>query len=207
MHEEALGDAVADRRAWIEGGVGVLKDDLHSPSQPLECSRAGRVHVLVSTIVVEVGVDVPNATVLMVEGAERYGLATLHQLRGRIGRGGHAATAVFFFNRPAESASPAQVENWKSRMKAIKRLKDGFKIAEMDFDLRGTGELFGTDQHGRAELKVANLKHDGELLKQAREDVRAVLKADPALERPEHALLRERLRRVFGDRLELVEIG
>jgi len=146
----------------------------------------GRAHVLVATSVIEVGIDVPNATVMLVENAERYGISQLHQLRGRVGRGEHASVCVLF--GPRESA----------RLRALAEHHDGFRLAEIDLALRGEGEIIGTRQHGLAEFRVARLPEDADLLDRARTHARAVLEADPALAAPEHALLAEALRAAHG---------
>ena len=151
------------------------------------------------------GIDVPNATVMMIEQADRFGLAQLHQMRGRIGRGStsgkkdEARCLLFFSPRPTAEA--------KARLKAVAGTHDGFKIAEEDFRIRGPGEFFGTRQHGLPELKVADLEADRETLLEARADAFALVEADPALERPGHGALAERVRRVFAERLGLAGVG
>jgi ATP-dependent DNA helicase RecG len=146
----------------------------------------GRADVLVATSVIEVGIDVPNATVMLVENAERYGISQLHQLRGRVGRGEHASVCVLF--GPRDSA----------RLRALAEHHDGFRLAEIDLELRGEGEIIGTRQHGLAEFRVARLPEDADLLDRARDYARAVLEADPELAAPEHALLAEALRAAYG---------
>jgi ATP-dependent DNA helicase RecG len=146
----------------------------------------GRADVLVATSVIEVGIDVPNATVMLVENAERYGISQLHQLRGRVGRGEHASVCVLF--GPRDSA----------RLRALAEHHDGFRLAEIDLELRGEGEIIGTRQHGLAEFRVARLPEDADLLDRARDYARAVLAADPELAAPEHALLAEALRAAYG---------
>jgi ATP-dependent DNA helicase RecG len=146
----------------------------------------GRADVLVATSVIEVGIDVPNATVMLVENAERYGISQLHQLRGRVGRGEHASVCVLF--GPRDSA----------RLRALAEHHDGFRLAEIDLELRGEGEIIGTRQHGLAEFRVARLPEDADLLDRASDYARTVLEADPELAAPEHALLAEALRAVYG---------
>jgi ATP-dependent DNA helicase RecG len=138
--------------------------------------------VLVATSVIEVGIDVPNATVMIIEAAERYGISQLHQLRGRIGRGEHASVCILF----GDGNLP--------RLRALKEHRDGFKLAEVDLEIRGYGDLLGTRQHGQALMKVADLPADQELLERARERAEELLDRDPELESPEHALLRPRVR-------------
>jgi len=135
--------------------------------------RAGEIQVLLSTTVIEVGVDVPNATVMLIENAERFGLAQLHQLRGRIGRGKHLSYCVLV----AESKSK---ESWL-RLKIMEETTDGFRIAEEDFKIRGPGNIFGTEQSGLPPLRFASLEHDYELLTRARNDASRFIKEDPAL--------------------------
>jgi ATP-dependent DNA helicase RecG len=147
----------------------------------MEAFAAGAADVLVATTVIEVGIDVPNATVIVVEDAERYGISQLHQLRGRVGRGEHASLCLLF--GPKESA----------RLKALAEHTDGFRLAEIDLELRGEGELTGTRQSGLARFHFARLPDDAELLERAHARAQALLAADPGLERPEHALLADAL--------------
>jgi ATP-dependent DNA helicase RecG len=138
----------------------------------------GSADVLVATSVIEVGIDVPNATVMVIEAAERYGISQLHQLRGRIGRGEHASVCILF----GDPLLP--------RLRALKEHRDGFKLAEVDLEIRGYGDLLGTRQHGQALMRVAQLPEDQELLECARTRAEELLDRDPALEYAEHALLR-----------------
>jgi ATP-dependent DNA helicase RecG len=147
---------------------------------------AGEADVLVATTVIEVGIDVPNATVMLVEDAERYGISQLHQLRGRIGRGGHASVCILF--GPKESA----------RLKALAEHADGFRLAEIDLELRREGELVGTRQSGYGEFAVARLPEDEPLLDRAREVAADLVADDPDLVAPEHALLAGWLRERFA---------
>jgi ATP-dependent DNA helicase RecG len=142
--------------------------------------------VLVATSVIEVGIDVPNATVMLVEDADRYGISQLHQLRGRIGRGEHESICVLFGSK--ESA----------RLRALASHTDGFELAEIDLELRGEGELVGTRQHGEAQFRVAELPRDAALLERARVYAEEVVAADPELAAPEHALLAHGLVAAFG---------
>jgi len=167
----------------------------------MEKFRDGRIDALVATTVIEVGVDVPNATLMVVEHAERFGLAQLHQLRGRIGRGetGRRSLCVFI-------AEPTTDES-RERMKAIGATSDGFKIAERDFEIRGMGELFGTRQHGLPPLRIADLQRDMDLLKLARRDAAKLIEDDPTLKHPEHARFRKVPMHQYGDALGLVDVG
>jgi ATP-dependent DNA helicase RecG len=152
-----------------------------STRQKQEAMRAfagGDADVLVATSVVEVGIDVPNATVMIIEAAERYGISQLHQLRGRIGRGEHASVCILF----GDAVLP--------RLRALAEHRDGFKLAEVDLRIRGYGDLLGTRQHGQALTRVASFPQDQELLERARERAEDLLDRDPELESPEHAFLR-----------------
>ena len=151
---------------------------------------AGEADVLVATSVIEVGIDVPNATVMLIEAAERYGISQLHQLRGRIGRGEHESVCILF----GDPTLP--------RLEAIAKEHDGFKLAETDLKIRGAGEVLGTRQHGMPEFKVARLPEDVGLLERARERAGEVLAADPRLEEPENALLREATVARFGSDMD-----
>jgi len=158
--------------------------------------RRGDVDVLVATTVVEVGLDVPNATAMVVEHADRYGLSQLHQLRGRVGRGEHAAYFV--------AIAPTKItDEAKARLKTLARTSDGFEIAEADLGIRGPGELLGTRQHGLPDFALQALVRDRDLLELARELAAATLDEDERLARAEHATLRERIRADFGRRLQL----
>ncbi|MFH1227122.1 MAG: ATP-dependent DNA helicase RecG, partial [Planctomycetota bacterium] len=143
--------------------------------------RAGKIQILVSTIVIEVGIDVPNASIMAIEHAERYGLAQLHQLRGRIGRGEHKSYCLLFGDFTTEDA--------ESRLKIMEATNDGFRIAEEDLRIRGPGEFFGTKQSGIPEFRVADLSRDFEVLKQTRQDAQALLATDPFLQSPHNQRL------------------
>jgi ATP-dependent DNA helicase RecG len=152
---------------------------------------AGGADVLVATTVIEVGIDVPNATVMLVEDADRYGISQLHQLRGRIGRGEHGSLCLLF--GPKES----------QRLRALERHRDGFDLAEIDLELRGEGEMLGTRQSGLQVFRFARLPSDAELLERARMRAREILDGDPELAAPEHALLQDALSAAYGpDALE-----
>jgi ATP-dependent DNA helicase RecG len=151
---------------------------------------AGEIDVLVATSVIEVGIDVPNASVMVIEEAERYGLSQLHQLRGRVGRGAHESYCLLFSGVRSELAS--------QRLDALANERDGFRLAEVDLTLRGEGDVLGTRQHGLPEFRVARLPEDAELLERARAEAIALLGSDPELGDPEHAVLRVLLERRFG---------
>jgi ATP-dependent DNA helicase RecG len=158
--------------------------------------HAGRAKVLVASVVVEVGVDVPAANVMVVMHAERFGLAQLHQLRGRIGRSTQDAVCILV----ASPGNPVA----RRRLEVLEQTTDGFRIAEEDLRLRGPGEFFGTRQHGLPELKVANLVDDFELLRMARRDATAIVEEDPGLNAPHHQQLRREVIRAYAGRLELL---
>jgi ATP-dependent DNA helicase RecG len=161
--------------------------------------RRGKIDVLVSTVVIEVGIDVPNATVMIIEEADRFGLAQLHQLRGRIGRGSSKSFCLLFAETKNETA--------KNRLQVMTRSNDGFEIAECDLRLRGPGELFSTRQHGLPDLKIANIIDDYELLVLARKHAFELVQTDPMLTQPEHSSIRSALFEKFADTLGLVDIA
>ena len=161
--------------------------------------RSGEIQVLVCTSVVEVGVDVPNATLMTIESAERFGLAQLHQLRGRISRGKYPGFCAVF-------ADP-QTEESQKRLKAFAGSTDGFELAEIDFRLRGPGDLFGTQQHGLPPFRIADLLRDQELLTEARRDAMQIITADPGLKDPRWAKLRRQMLGRYGKVLELGDVG
>ena len=156
---------------------------------------AGELDVLVSTTVIEVGVDVPNASLMVIENAERFGLSQLHQLRGRVGRGKHQSYCVLVTSSRSETA--------RERLRALCATNDGFQIAEEDLRLRGPGDFFGRRQHGLPQLKVADFAADVELLKEAREAAEELVAADPELKKPSHRLLKRRVRELFEENEEL----
>jgi ATP-dependent DNA helicase RecG len=154
--------------------------------QAMAAFAAGTADVLVATSVIEVGIDVPNATVMLIEDADRYGISQLHQLRGRIGRGEHPSLCLLF--GPKESV----------RLRALAAHGDGFELAEIDLELRGEGELIGTRQHGQAAFRVAELPRDAELLERAAARAREITDTDLELEQPENALLADALIAAYG---------
>ena len=158
--------------------------------EAMRAFAAGEADVLVATSVIEVGIDVPNATVMLIEAADRYGLSQLHQLRGRVGRGEHQSVCILFGDPKL------------SRLQAIASERDGFRLAEVDLELRGAGEVLGTRQSGLPEFRVARLPEDQELLERARARADELIAADPALAEPEHALLREATIARFGSDLD-----
>ena len=152
---------------------------------------AGEIDILVSTTVIEVGVDVPNAALMIVENAERFGLSQLHQLRGRVGRGQHKSWCIL--------VSDADSEDVKARLSIMTKTNDGFKISEEDLRLRGPGDFFGSRQHGLPEMHIADLGADANTLQRAQQEATQLLQEDPALEKEENALLRERVEQLFRE--------
>ena len=165
----------------------------------MQAFSRNEVQLLVSTTVIEVGIDIPNATVMMIENAERFGLAQLHQLRGRIGRGEHRGVCVLVHrNMNADSLD---------RLNIMVETIDGFKIAEEDLRLRGAGDIFGTRQSGLPALKIANILYDGDILKQSRKAAFALIKADPHLRKGPHDSLRNLVQDRFTELSDLAGIG
>jgi len=192
---------VLSKKIFPEFKVALLHGQMKAEDKAdvMEQFRAGQIDVLVSTIVIEVGVDVPNATMMIIEGANRFGLAQLHQLRGRIGRGQSNSYCFLFAETEDETAI--------SRLEIMTRSNNGFEIAEHDLKLRGPGEIFSTRQHGLPDLKLANIVEDFDLLNLARKDAFQTIKNDPLLETPENGNLRNELINKFGDKLGLVDIA
>jgi ATP-dependent DNA helicase RecG len=176
--------------------LGLLHGQLPSKEKEavMDAFRAGRLDVLVATTVIEVGVDVPNATVMVVEDADRFGLSQLHQLRGRVGRGGGASWCFLF----ADPTTPDGAE----RMAAMAASTDGFLLAEKDLEIRGAGEVFGERQSGFTDLKLGRIPRDEPIVLEAREAAEAILDADPALAR--HAQLREEVEDLLGDAVDFL---
>ncbi|OFW55756.1 MAG: ATP-dependent DNA helicase RecG [Candidatus Solincola sediminis] len=184
------------KKVFPEFTIGLLHGQMakSEKDEVMEGFRECTVQLLVSTTVIEVGIDIPNATVMMVENADRFGLSQLHQLRGRVGRGEYKSHAIFIFDGESEES--------KSRMRAISRIEDGFELAEADLQIRGEGSLFGTRQSGMPDLRVARLIKDFNLLLKARADAFEIVEKDPGLEDPRHCLLRFEVGRRFGESLD-----
>jgi len=161
---------------------------------------AGEVDVLVATTVIEVGIDVPNASVMVVEHAERFGLSQLHQLRGRVGRGEHASVCLLI------AATSGTDVAWE-RLQAMVHSQDGFELAEVDLRLRGPGELAGTRQTGLPTLSVADLRRDTDILMAARQEAQRLLADDPLLDAGEHAALAAAVEGRWSGRIGLAQIG
>lgn len=181
--------------------------------QVMASYKKGEIQVLVSTTVVEVGVDVPNATVMMIEHAERFGLAQLHQLRGRVGRSAHQSYCLLMASsgvlsrsaKPKVAGEPPSAA--RERLEALVRSTDGFVIAEEDLRIRGPGEFFGFRQWGMPEFRVANLMRDADILQQARQEAFALLKQDPQLKAPIHRALRATMLRRWESKLDLGSVS
>ncbi|HMO86081.1 MAG TPA: helicase-related protein, partial [Lacipirellulaceae bacterium] len=161
--------------------------------------RSGQIQALISTTVVEVGVDVPNATVIAVAGAERFGLAQLHQLRGRVGRGSRPGYCAILLGEATEAT--------RQRLQAFAGSTDGFELAELDFELRGPGDLFGTQQHGLPPLRIADLQRDRQVLEETRREAQLLVSDDPGLKHAQHAGLRHQVLARYGAALELGDVG
>jgi len=161
---------------------------------------AGDVDILVSTTVIEVGVDVPNATVMLIEHAERFGLAQLHQLRGRVGRGEHRSYCILMVGRGASDEA-------RERIQVLADTNDGFVIAEKDLELRGPGEFLGVRQHGLPRFSIADLAHDSRLLMQSRDDAFAFVAGDPDMSTKEGVVVLEATKRRFKSRGTFMDVG
>ena len=177
--------------------VGLVHGRLKSKDKEavMAAFAGGELDILVSTTVIEVGVDVPNASLMVVENAERFGLSQLHQLRGRVGRGKHESFCVLVTSSRSETA--------RERLKALCATNDGFQIAEEDLRLRGPGDFFGKRQHGLPQLKVADFASDMELLREAREAAEKLIAGDPELKKSSHRLLKRKVRELFEENAEL----
>ncbi len=172
---------------------GAMKQD--EKDAVMASFAAGETSVLVSTVVIEVGINVPNATVMVIENSERFGLAQLHQLRGRVGRGSDQSYCFLI--------SQSQSQLSKERNEIMCRTNDGFEIAEADLKLRGPGEIFGTRQHGLPELHISDLVRHGDVLEKAKDAAKEILTADPNLKAPANTHLKERIKKMFGEEIKL----
>ncbi len=176
--------------------VSVVHGQMKPEDKEYEMQRfkKGQTQILVATTVIEVGVDVPNATVMVIESAERFGLAQLHQLRGRVGRGGNQSFCVLMSGNKLSADA-------RKRLSTMVETQDGFKIAEVDMELRGIGELMGTRQSGDSDLKLAHLVEDQKMLAVAREEATKIIEDDPALNKPTHQTLKNELARRYADKM------
>jgi len=194
FEELAHGELEAFRLALIHGRMTAEEKDA-----ALGEFAAGRTQVLVATSVVEVGIDVPNATLMTILGADRFGLAQLHQMRGRICRGIFSGNCCVFADEPTDDA--------QQRLQAFVNTTDGFQLAEIDFQLRGAGDLIGTRQHGLPPFRVADLLRDSAVVAEARQDARSLITVDPALSQPQHARLKQLVISRYGHALDLGDVG
>jgi ATP-dependent DNA helicase RecG len=204
--ESGLADVEGHRRKLAEGPLRDCRLAVVHGRQPIEereavmnAFRNGKVDVLVATVVIEVGVDVPNATMMVVEHAERFGLAQLHQLRGRVGRGSKRGVCAFI--------GSATTEDGERRLQAVAQTDDGFRIADLDLEIRGPGELFGSRQSGVAPFRVADLVSDLDLLRLARADASDWIDRDPPLLGSDATRMRRRLLDTDGETLGLGDVG
>ncbi|MCK5738980.1 DNA helicase RecG, partial [bacterium] len=187
---------------FADFSVGLLHGRMKSDEKErvMDAFKNGDIQILVSTTVIEVGVDVPNATVMVVEHAERFGLTQLHQLRGRVGRGSEKSYCILV-------VSPPLSDDARRRVDTMAETNDGFKISEVDLEIRGPGEFFGTRQHGLPELKMADILADQELLQIAREEAFDLVKRDVQLLAPDVAPIRRHFQKQYQKKFELVTIG
>jgi ATP-dependent DNA helicase RecG len=181
--------------------LGLLHGQLKAGEKEdiMEEFRLGEIDILVATTVIEVGVDVPNSTIMVIEDAQRFGLAQLHQLRGRVGRGKHQSYCIL--------VSDPKTDEAKERMRIMTKSNDGFVIAEEDLKLRGPGDFFGTRQHGMPDLKVADIIRDQKILEQARQDAFEIVAEDPQLNKPQYQILKKFLNKSFNYDFELIDIS
>jgi len=190
------------RAAFPGRNVGLVHGRMKGDEREEAMSRfrARDLDILVSTTVIEVGVDIPNASVMVIEHPERFGLAQLHQLRGRIGRGGQRAVCVLMVPRDP-------VGETGERLRFFASTTDGFRLAEKDIELRGPGEILGTRQHGLPDLRIADVIRDSDDLRRARRDAFRLVELDPGLERPENEAVRKTLTERYRGRAELFDVG
>ena len=184
-YEDIAKAYLPDRRVGLMHGKLRPKEK----AEVMDDFKSGRLDALVSTTVIEVGVDVPNATVMVIENAERYGLSALHQLRGRVGRGAAESWCFLVSDNASESV--------QKRLKFLCSTSDGFAVAQYDLETRGPGDFFGSRQHGLPTLQIADLMNDTRTLHAAQSEAVALLAEDPLLERPEHALLARQVEQMF----------
>jgi ATP-dependent DNA helicase RecG len=175
--------------------ISMVHGKLKPEDKDFEMQRfvKGETQIMVATTVIEVGVNVPNASVMIIESAERFGLSQLHQLRGRVGRGAEQSFCILMTGDKLSKDSLKRLETMVST-------NDGFEIAEVDLQLRGPGDIMGTQQSGALNLKIADLAKDGELVSEAREEARRILTVDPSLKANEHGMLRIMLSEVLRNK-------
>lgn len=186
---------------FVNYEVGLLHGRMSSKEKEkvMKDFKSGKINLLVSTIVIEVGIDIANASVMLIEDADRFGLAQLHQLRGRVGRGEHESYCILLADPKTDEA----VE----RLKAIETTTDGFQIAEADLNIRGPGEFFGTRQHGLPEIRFGNILKDFDIMEMARKEAFGLIAHDPELSEEHHRPLKENLKKRFRGKLDLINVG
>lgn len=196
MSSETLYDDLKKR--FPEYNVGLVNGSMKQEEKDIVMSKfaEGRIHILIATVVIEVGINVPNATVMIIENAERFGLAQLHQLRGRVGRGGEQSYCILLVDKNQELGY--------NRAEVIASTTDGFEISDRDLEMRGPGDFFGTRQHGTANLNLADLSRHVGILNELRGKAKEILQEDPALAKPENRLLAEGMDRIFENTDRLV---
>ncbi len=195
VYEELSNGVLSDRRiAMLHGRLSAREKE-----SVMQDFYSGKTEVLISTTVIEVGVDVPNASLMAIEGAERFGLAQLHQLRGRVGRGKYPGYCALFGDLSQEAT--------RERLEAFTQTTNGFELAELDFANRGPGDLFGTRQHGMPPLRIADLIRDSATVERAKLDADRLLEGDPGLAEDSHRLIRERVLLRYGRVLQLGDVG
>ena len=185
-YAQGLKETVLEKR-----NIAVIHGKMKSDEKDsiLKAFSAGDIDILVSTTVIEVGINVPNATVMAIENAERFGLSQLHQLRGRIGRGQYKSTCILITDAKNDTA--------QRRMKVMETTTDGFKIADEDLKLRGPGEFFGSRQHGLPEMKIADMLEDRSTLEETQRAAKEIMARDPELSSPESTALKNEIQRLF----------
>jgi ATP-dependent DNA helicase RecG len=196
--KSAIDGAEALKKKFPEKKIGLVHGKMHRDEREsvMAMFKSGDIDMLVATTVIEVGIDVPNAALMLIVHSERFGLAQLHQLRGRIGRGGYDSYCLLL-------AYPPFSEDARRRLKAMESTSDGFKIAEEDLAIRGPGDFFGTRQSGIPDLKIANIIRDIGVLERARKEAFDLIEADPFLDG--YSLLKETLQKKWMGRLELIK--
>jgi ATP-dependent DNA helicase RecG len=195
-------EAISRSFPMPEYQVSIVHGKMKPDAKEYEMQRfiKGETHIMVATTVIEVGVNVPNASVMIIESAERFGLAQLHQLRGRVGRGAEKSYCILMTGYELSKEA-------KKRMGTMVATSDGFEIAEVDLQLRGPGDLMGTQQSGILELKIADLSKDGEIVNSARETAKRLIENDPDLQLPAHQKLREKVITLLKERPNWGTIG
>ena len=196
--KSAVEHAAELQKTFPELNVGCVHGRMKPKEKDAVMSEvvSGAIHILVSTTVIEVGVDVPNAALMIIENAERFGLSQLHQLRGRVGRGQHKSWCILI--------SDVKNEDSKARLRALCETNDGFRISEEDLRLRGPGDFFGSRQHGLPEMHIADLCSDMNILQTAQDAAKALLSDDPMLENPENTALAAQVRRLFAANISTI---